>query len=230
MLCRRGDETDLGEPTAVPTWIAQLVAAAAAEGRGPAAIDVWHRPPSDGSGRPAAVLIALCDTPDGPGVLLTERAMTLRSHAGQAAFPGGAVEPGDEDVVATALREAAEEVGLDLATVRPLAELARRYIPPSKFLVTPVIAWWVSPHPVAAIDAGEVARAVVVTLAELADPANRFTVLGPTPGRNGPGFDVDGLFIWGFTAMLLDDLLRLGGWELPWDRGVTRPLPDRRTW
>jgi 8-oxo-dGTP pyrophosphatase MutT (NUDIX family) len=221
-----------------PAWLTRLVDAA--QHRGPASLDPRLRPPADGSGRRAAVLIAVCDDADGPAVLLTERAHSMRSHAGQVAFPGGGVEPDDRDAAATALREAAEEVGLNPATVQVLHYLPERYLPPSDFVVTPVIAWWAEPHPVGAVDAGEVARAVVVTMAELADPANRFQVTGPPAdrfpvagvrtGNYGPGFEIDGLFIWGFTARQLDNLLHLGGWERPWDQGLTRPLPARRRW
>lgn len=82
----------------------------------------------------------------------------------------------------------------------------------------------------AALDHGEVARAVVVTLAELACPDNRFSVARPSNGQLGVGFEIDGLFIWGFTAMVIDDLLRLGGWDRPWDNALVRPLPVRRNW
>jgi hypothetical protein len=60
---------------------------------------------------------------------------------------------------------------------------------------------------------------------QLLDPANRFTVQHPS-GFVGPGFEVAGLFVWGFTAGLIDRLLRLAGWELPWDRTVVRPVAD----
>jgi 8-oxo-dGTP pyrophosphatase MutT (NUDIX family) len=226
--------------TLAPAWLSDLVAAVIADQDAPSDINAWVPVPEDGQARAAAVLIALCDTPDGPGVLLTERAMTLRSHAGQAAFPGGGVDPDDSGPTATALREAVEEVGLDPASVCPLAELHDRYVPGSNHLVTPVIAWWAEPHPVGAVDAGEVARAVVVTMAELADPANRFQVTGPPAarfpvasvrtGNYGPGFEIDELFIWGFTARQLDNLLHLGGWERPWDQASTRPLPPRPLW
>ncbi len=136
---------------AVPPWLAQLVEAVRAR---PAEVPPYHQPPTDGSGRPAAVLIAFCDTPDGPGLLLTQRASGMRSHAGQAAFPGGSVEPADADAAATAVREANEEVGLDPASVRILTEMVVRYLPPSRFLVTPVIAWWAEPHPVGAVERG----------------------------------------------------------------------------
>jgi 8-oxo-dGTP pyrophosphatase MutT (NUDIX family) len=180
--------------------------------------------PEDGVGRASAVLIALGETDRGPSVLLIQRAATLRRHAGQAAFPGGAVDPTDEHHLAAALREAQEEVGLDPASVRPVAELPPLYIPRSGFLVTPIIAWWERPHDVFAVNPDEVARVAVVPLAELADPANRFVVRHPS-GLVGPGFDADGLFVWGFTAALLDRLLSVGGWAQPWDSGVVRPLP-----
>src|SRR5689334_23000554 len=180
--------------------------------------------PEDGVGRASAVLIALAYTERGPAVLLIQRAATLRRHAGQAAFPGGAVDPTDEHHLAAALREAQEEVGLDPASVRPVAELPALYIPRSGYVVTPILAWWERPHPVLAVDPAEVARVAVVPVAELSDPAHRFTVRHPS-GFTGPAFEVDGLFIWGFTAALLDRLLDLGGWARPWDSGALRPLP-----
>jgi hypothetical protein len=63
-----------------------------------------------------------------------------------------------------------------------------------------------------------------VPIAELVDPANRFSVPHPS-GLVGPGFQAGGLFIWGFTAILLSGLLELGGWARPWDASVIRPLP-----
>jgi 8-oxo-dGTP pyrophosphatase MutT (NUDIX family) len=180
--------------------------------------------PEDGVGRASAVLIAVGDPGRGPAVLLIQRAATLRRHAGQVAFPGGAVDPTDEHHLAAALREAQEEVGLDPASVRPVAELPALYIPRSGFVVTPILAWWERPHPVVAVDPAEVAQVAVVPVTELTDPAHRFTVRHPS-GFTGPAFEVDGLFIWGFTAALLDRLLDLSGWAQPWDRGVSRPLP-----
>jgi 8-oxo-dGTP pyrophosphatase MutT (NUDIX family) len=206
-----------------PDWLVALVEAAHL--LTPESLHEHFRPPSDGSGRPASVLVAFCETPFGPAVLLTERALGLRSHAGQAAFPGGGAEPDDADTAATAIREAGEEVGLDPTSVRVLGQLPQRYLPPSQYLVTPVIAWWARPHPVGAVDVSEVARAVVVTIADLVDPANRFVVYGPRSRLFGPGFEIDDLFIWGMTAALLDELLRLGGWEVPWDHDQVRELP-----
>ncbi len=180
-------------------------------------------PPDDGSGRESAVLIALAADDDGPGVLLIERAATMRTHAGQAAFPGGAADPG-EDPEQTALREAQEEVGLDPASVRVVATLPALFLPPSGFVVRPVLAWWQHPHPVHAVAVDEVASVAVVPVADLVDPENRFRVAHPS-GFRGPGFDAGGLFIWGFTAGLLDRLLTLGGWARDWDRTRLRPLP-----
>ena len=160
----------------------------------------------------------------GPAVVLLERAATMRRHAGQVAFPGGAVDPGDADLAGTALREAEEEIGLDPASVDVLVTLPALYLPPSDFVVTPVLGYWRVPHPLVRMQPGEVSGVAVVSVAELVDPVNRFTVRHPS-GHVGPGFTAGGLFVWGFTAGVLDAVLRMGGWERGWDVDVTRPLP-----
>ena len=205
-----------------PPWLRPLVEAART-------VQAEHLsrfvPPEDGSGRHSAVLM-LFASPDGAAaadVLLLQRAASLRSHAGQVAFPGGATDPTDASPSATALREANEEVGLRPETVDVLAELPALFLPPSGFVVTPVLGHWREPHPVGVVDAAEVAAVRRLPVAELTDPANRFTVQHSS-GFRGPGFEVGGLFVWGFTAGLLDRLLRLAGWERPWDRDLTRPV------
>lgn len=172
-------------------------------------------PPDDG-GRRSAVLILFGEQEHGPDVLLIQRAPDMRSHAGQPAFPGGAEDPDDGGSVATALREAQEETGLDPRGVHVLLELPDLWLPPSGFVVTPVLAWWREPSPVSVVDTREVAAVFRVPLTELTDPGNRVTVRHPS-GYLGPGFEVREMLVWGFTAGLLDKILALGGWERPWD-------------
>ena len=140
----------------------------------------------------------------------------LRLHAGQPAFPGGAIDAGDEGPVAAALREAAEEVGVDPAGVEVVGTLPEVFIERTGFRVVPVLAWWRQPSAVAPVDAGEVAAVERVSLAELADPGVRLMVR-VRDGRTTPAFRVRGMLIWGFTAALVDRLLALAGWEQPWD-------------
>jgi 8-oxo-dGTP pyrophosphatase MutT (NUDIX family) len=193
-----------------PHWLTELAESASCMEVAPPL-----RPPLSG-GRPSAVLILFGDGPGGPDLLFIQRSQGLRQHPGQPAFPGGAMDDADPGPAAAALREAAEEAGVDPRDVEVLATLPELFIAHSGFRVVPVLAWWRSPGPVSAVDPREVAAVERIGLAELADPACRVTVRTPT-GRIGPGFRVKGLFIWGFTAALVDRLLTLGGWEVPWN-------------
>lgn len=205
---------------ALPGWLRPLATAAA----GVDARDLSRHAPPGAGGRESAVLVLFGAGPAGPDVLLIERARELRRHPGQPAFPGGRVDPEDAGPVAAALREAAEETGLDPGGVDVVTTLPRLFIPVSGFAITPVLAYWRAPSPVRVVDPGEVASVHRVPVAELVDPRHRLQVRHPS-GYVGPAFRVRGLLVWGFTAGLLDRLLRLGGWEQPWGGGPVEDLP-----
>ncbi|WP_307627240.1 NUDIX hydrolase [Streptomyces turgidiscabies] len=200
-------------------------------------------PPEDGAGRQSAVLILFGEGDGktvngdggpgagGPELLLMERASSLRSHAGQPSFPGGALDPEDGDPqgdgpLRAALREAEEETGLDPAGVQLFGVLPKLYIPVSGFVVTPVLGWWREPSPVGVVDPNETARVFTVPVADLTDPANRATAMHPS-GHKGPAFLVESALVWGFTAGVIDRLLHYSGWERPWDRNKQVPLDWR---
>ncbi|WP_344524369.1 CoA pyrophosphatase [Streptomyces albiaxialis] len=188
-------------------------------------------PPEDGGGRPSAVLVLFGEGRQGPELLLMERASSLRSHAGQPSFPGGALDPEDGDPqgegrLRAALREAQEETGLDPAGVQLFGVLPSLYIPVSGFVVTPVLGWWRRPTPVAPVDPAETARVFTVPVSDLTDPANRATAVHPS-GHAGPAFLVGSALVWGFTAGVIDRILHHAGWERPWDRDRRVSLDSR---
>lgn len=142
-------------------------------------------------------------------VVLTERVDRGGHHSGEVSFPGGKAEATDENATATALREAAEEVGLDAAAagVRIIGQLEPFWIPVSDFRVTPVLAV-ADRRPVLVASADEVARIVEA-------PVDAFLAGAPIeivertvrewPLRYG-GYRIDGLHVWGATARILGQL------------------------
>jgi 8-oxo-dGTP pyrophosphatase MutT (NUDIX family) len=160
--------------------------------------------------RASAVLVLL--VPDAGGeacVVLTERVDRGGHHSGEVSFPGGSAEPGDADAPATALREAAEEVGLDAAAagVRVIGLLEPFWIPVSNFRVTPVLAI-ATRRPVLLAAPDEVARIVVVPVSAFVPGAPISVVdriVRDWPLRYG-AYEVAGLHIWGATARILGQL------------------------
>ena len=167
-------------------------------------------PPPGRPGRPAGVLALIY--PDGEGIariVLTERAARDGHHSGEVSFPGGAAEPEDADIEATALREAAEEVALDAAGagVQVVARLERFWIPVSDFEVHPIVAI-AARRPELVPSPAEVARIMEPRLDRFVPGAPIIVVertIGDWPLRFG-AFDVDGLTVWGATARILSQL------------------------
>lgn len=203
---------------AVPVWLSDLAAVAE---RMPVPADL--RPPP-GGGRHSAILILFGADDHGPDVLLVQRSNALRRHAGQPAFPGGVIDAGDDGPAGAALREAAEEAMVDPAGVDVVTVLPDLYISRTGFRVSPVLAWWRRPGPVAPGDPAEVAGVARVAVADLARPDRRLMIRYPS-GSAGPAFRAGPMLVWGFTAFVLDRLLAMGGWERPWNSAVIADLP-----
>jgi 8-oxo-dGTP pyrophosphatase MutT (NUDIX family) len=163
-------------------------------------------------GTQAAVLLALYDWPEDPGLIFTERRADLRRHAGEISFPGGRQDPDDADLATTALREAEEEIALDPSAV----ELSGALAPVSTFVTGYRVYPFVGtvPHPGELglrPNPTEVETVLTFTLELLREGyAMRRLVRRGVPVHT-PTYEVEGQLIWGATARILGDLLqRLG--------------------
>ena len=164
-------------------------------------------------GRDAAALLLLYPHAGDWHLPLTVRGFDLRHHTGQVSLPGGRVDAG-ESIEAAALREAAEEVGVDPAAVRVVGQLTPIRIPISGFLLHPVIGI-ADARPEFRPDDWEVARLIEVPLESLRDTsiiqiAHRTReVDGRVEDMEVPCFAIDGEQVWGATAMVLAEFLAL---------------------
>ncbi|GAA4890722.1 hypothetical protein GCM10025789_04100 [Tessaracoccus lubricantis] len=175
--------------------------------------------------RSAAVLALFTDDGD-PSLTFITRSTTMRRHAGQIALPGGAVDATDVDRAHTALREANEEIGLDPAHVTVIGQLPALWVPASRYDVTTVVGAWPGGAELTVVDPREVAEVHHYRVSELTAPETR--VMGRHPsGFLGPSFVLGDQFIWGLTGHLVDWVLDLAGWSLPWDRGRVADVPAR---
>lgn len=161
--------------------------------------------------RDAAALLLIYPLAGAPHLPLTVRAHDLRQHTGQVSLPGGRVDEG-ESIEAAALREAAEEIGVDRSAVRVVGQLTPLHIPVSGFLLHPVVAIG-DERPNFRRAEREVARIIEAPLSVLSDPAivreerwqrEREGAMTPV---DVPFFEIDGEKVWGATAMVLAEFL-----------------------
>ncbi len=204
-------QTSLDSP--LEQRIAALLERAGADGPLHAGDTDWQddaRHGSSASATAAAVLVAFVDRPR-PTILLTRRQAHLRSHSGQVAFPGGRADADDADIIATALREAEEEVALPRGAARVLGTIAP-YRTITGYHVTPVLAVIPPDLPLVA-HVGEVAHLFEVACDHLFDPANqqRESALWGGGTRHYWQIDSEGERIWGATAAMLRNIGALLG-------------------
>ena len=165
----------------------------------------------------AGVLITLFEkSPDDWHVVFIRRVTRHEQdkHSGQIAFPGGKSEPGDRDMMYTAMRETEEEIGLDLSKVDVLGELTPLYITVSKFLVHPFVAYY-QDLPMLTRQESEIEEILEFPLASfLEEDARTQTRIRLGSGiilNHVPAFDIQGNIIWGATAMIMSELLEILG-------------------
>ncbi len=162
--------------------------------------------------RPAAILIPFTCIAGAWHLLFIRRTQNENDrHAGQVAFPGGRVDPSDPHIIAAALREAEEEVGLHPGDVRVVGQMYD-FHSVTNYIVTPVIGLFAWPYPLL-LDPGEVSRAFTIPLAWLADPNNHQVMQRHLPhSRPWPVIYFDpyeGEALWGFTAQVVVQLIEI---------------------
>ena len=156
--------------------------------------------------RPAAVLVLLIDSDDGPSILLTERATALTNYPGILVFPGGSAETADDGSVATAIREAAEETGIDPTHVHIIGSLPPQHLPDTNFVVTPVVGWCTELERTATMQSAEVAKAFQIPLREFTEASGRVH-RNPATDTTGEMFSFKGTAVGHMTSAVIQTLL-----------------------
>ena len=159
----------------------------------------------------AGVLIFFYPVDEEPYLVFMKRTEDGGVHSGQISFPGGRYEESDHDIVFTALREAHEEVGINPKEVSVLGKLTDLYIPPSRFLVTPVVGYSLLNHDFFA-DPSEVAEIIELPLRSFMEEGARTSAhiyINDGLQFDAPCFNIRGNIIWGATAMILNELLEM---------------------
>ncbi len=149
-------------------------------------------------------------------IVLTERTSTNTNdrHSGQMSFPGGQLDPSDDSLLACALRETQEEIGISPHHINVIGQMTDLYIPISNFHVFPFLAWMDTP-PQYLQQMTEVHQIIETPLSILSNPINRktmpmsMTIRGEHYERDVPYYDVYGKKVWGATALMLSELLEL---------------------
>lgn len=164
---------------------------------------------SDETTTRAAVLIPLVQKSDGLYVLFTKRTDSVEHHKGQISFPGGVCDECDDSMVATALREAEEEIGLLSSDVHILGQLDDIHIP-SGFVVTPIVGY-IEKLPALTTSADEVAELLFIPLSDFFDQTKRSTEMRELKGqlRQIYIYDVWKEPVWGATAHMLKQFIDL---------------------
>lgn len=157
-----------------------------------------------------AVMILLFPDTKGAVFPLMQRPLYDGVHSGQISLPGGKQDPGDEDVIATAIRETKEEIGVDISRDQVLGRLSDMYIPPSKFKVSPVVAY-LEKQPLIIPDAREVVEVFSVPLRDVLRDDIRKTekIVVRNTRLDAPYFDINNKIVWGATAMILSEFCEI---------------------
>jgi 8-oxo-dGTP pyrophosphatase MutT (NUDIX family) len=158
----------------------------------------------------AGVLLLLFPDKGKLNTVFIRRPSFMKNHAGQIAFPGGQFEPNDKDIVETALREAAEEIGINSGQVEIIGRLSALYVKVSNFCILPLIGW--NPIiPSFRFDTNEVTGIHIIPVDDLLNPGTiQNQKVDTSHGFSEfPGYLVDDVFIWGATAMILSEFIEV---------------------
>lgn len=174
----------------------------------PLSRQVIHFNPADYPNAKIAAVLVLCYPKNGEiTMVLTQRPNYDGVHSGQISFPGGKIEPGDNDELHTALRETEEEIGVLRQEIRVIGKLSNVYIPPSNFFVFPFVGIATS-APIFTPDSNEVAEIIEMPINTLlADSVkSTITINRPEAPFEAPCYDINGKKVWGATAIILSEV------------------------